>query len=97
MALVQVDVITIFSSFYHYCSLLSLVFSLFSLNGTTVYKLLYTKKIRNEYQEKFYDRHEDWDGNSHQIITWFQNTFISSINLQGSPLEYGKKGMRFII
>lgn len=67
------------------------------MNGTMVYFLLYILKIRNKYQEIFYDWLDDRDSKRYQIITWFLYTSISSINLQGDPHEYRKKGMRFII
>ena len=44
-------------------------------------------KQKDEDDNKYLDRLEDWDSKNHQIITWLQNTSIPSIHLQFGQFE----------
>ncbi|KAH7866182.1 hypothetical protein Vadar_016785 [Vaccinium darrowii] len=39
-------------------------------------------KEDTETQPKFAERLEDWDSKNHMMITWFRNTFVTSLSLQ---------------
>ncbi|KAL5762227.1 hypothetical protein ACOSP7_018491 [Xanthoceras sorbifolium] len=46
-----------------------------------------TETDATETDAKFFERLDDWDSKHHQIITWFRNTSVQSINLQFGRFE----------
>ncbi|KAJ1398993.1 hypothetical protein SESBI_30636 [Sesbania bispinosa] len=53
-------------------------------------------KAKNETNEKFVERLEDWDSKNHQIITWFRNTSIPSIQVQFTDYNSAKEIWDFL-
>ncbi|KAJ1394467.1 hypothetical protein SESBI_34169 [Sesbania bispinosa] len=53
-------------------------------------------KAKDETNEKFVERLEEWDSKNHQIITWFRNTSIPSIQVQFTDYNSAKEIWDFL-
>ncbi|GAV66790.1 UBN2_3 domain-containing protein, partial [Cephalotus follicularis] len=53
-------------------------------------------KRQDEIDDSFADRLEDWDSANHQILTWFTNTSVPSVNIHFSHFDLAKEAWDFL-
>ncbi|GAV63435.1 UBN2_3 domain-containing protein, partial [Cephalotus follicularis] len=53
-------------------------------------------KRQDETDDSFVDRLEYWDSANHQILTWFTNTSVPSVNMHFSRFDLAKEAWDFL-